>query len=147
MKILVDADACPVKEIIVKVAKEFRLPVLMFIDTSHILNNGYSKVIHVDKGRESADIALINQTEKGDIVVTQDYGLASMVLSKEAVPVNENGRIYSSKNIDGLLFERFISKKIRRAGGRTSNPPKRRKEDNHEFEKVFRELCSKAPGD
>ncbi|MBI2265306.1 MAG: YaiI/YqxD family protein [Armatimonadetes bacterium] len=144
MKILVDADACPVKEIIVRAAKEFRLPVIMFIDTSHVLDDGYSRVIQVDKGRESADLALVNQTEKGDIVVTQDYGLASMALSKGAVPVNENGRIYSSKNIDRLLFERFFSKKIRRAGGRTSNPPKRKKEDNQEFEKVFREICSKA---
>lgn len=144
MKILVDADACPVKEIIVKLAKEFRLPVIMFIDTSHVLDDGYSRVIQVDKGRESADLALVNQTEKGDIVVTQDYGLASMALSKGASSVNENGRIYSDQNMDRLLFERFLSKKIRRAGGRTSNPSKRKKEDNQEFEKVFREICSKA---
>ncbi|MCX7921909.1 MAG: YaiI/YqxD family protein [Clostridia bacterium] len=148
MKILVDADACPVKNIIIRVAKEYRLPVIMFIDTSHVLSDGYSEVITVDKSADSVDIALINKTSKGDIVVTQDYGVAALALPKGAYTLNQNGLIYTQDNIDKLLFERFMSAKVRRAGGRTSGPRKRTKDDDDRFERAFRNLCStvKAQG-
>jgi uncharacterized protein len=140
MKILVDADACPVKNIIIRMAKENNIPVIMFIDTSHILNDGYSSVITVDKGRDSVDFALINKTQKGDVVVTQDFGVATMALSKNAYAINQNGLIYSKENIDRLLFERHLSQKVRRSGGKTSNPRKRTKEDDEKFEKAFKIL-------
>lgn len=146
MKILVDADACPVKDIIIKIAKELKINVIMFVDTSHILNDGYSRVVTVSQGKDAVDIALINQTEKGDVVVTQDYGVASMVLGKQAYAINQNGLIYNEDNIDGLLFERHLSQKVRRAGGRTRGPKKRNKQANHQFEKVFWELCKTALG-
>jgi len=76
MNILVDADACPVKEIIVRLAKKQKVPVIMLTDTSHLLDDGYSKVITVDKGRDSADIRLVNLAGSGDIVVAQDFGVA-----------------------------------------------------------------------
>ena len=91
MKILVDADACPVKEIIVRQAKKRGIPVVMLLDTSHILNDGYSKVITVDKGRDSVDIRLANLLEAGDIVVTQDFGVAALALGKRAKAMNQNG--------------------------------------------------------
>ncbi len=130
MKILVDADSCPVKQIIVRIAREHKLLVSMFIDTSHQLDDDYSEVVTVDKQQDSVDIALINRTNEGDIVVTQDYGLAVMVLGKSARAVNQNGMIYAPGNIDRLLFERHFSQKIRRAGGRTSGPGKRTKMDD-----------------
>jgi uncharacterized protein len=141
MKILVDADACPVKDIIIKVAKELNINVLMFIDTSHLINDGYSEVITVDKADNSADIALANKVSKGDIVVTQDYGVATLAISKSALAINQNGLIYSKENIDRLLFERYLSQKVRRSGGRTSGMPKRTKKDNENFEESFRKLC------
>lgn len=142
MRILVDADACPVRHAVIKVAKEHKLPVVMFIDTSHQLNDGYSEVVTVDKQRDSVDIALINRTNSEDIVVTQDYGLAAMVLGKGARAINQNGMIYSSENMDRFLFERHISQKIRRSGGRTSGPRKRTKADNERFEVVLRGMAS-----
>lgn len=140
VQILVDADACPVKEIIVRVAKQYGLPVTMLIDTSHELDDGYSKVITVDKARDSVDIALINLVKPGDVVVTQDYGVAAMALGKKARALNQNGLIFSDDNIDRLLFERHLGRKVRRAGGRTANPPKRKREDDENFEKVLRRL-------
>jgi uncharacterized protein len=144
VKILVDADACPVKDIIIKVSKEFGFRVLMFIDTSHILNDSYSEITIVDKARDSVDIALINKTEKGDVVMTQDYGVASMALAKGARAINQNGFIYTNENIDRLLFERFLSQKVRRSGGRTSGHHKRTKENNEDFEKSFRKILEKG---
>ncbi|MFY9176749.1 MAG: YaiI/YqxD family protein [Caldicoprobacterales bacterium] len=121
-RILVDADACPVKDIIVKVAKEFKLKVIMFTDTSHIIEEEYSQVITVSQGKDAVDIALINQTQKGDIVVTQDYGVASMALGKQAYAINQNGLIYDETNIDRLLMERYLSQKIRRGGAEPTIP-------------------------
>jgi uncharacterized protein YaiI (UPF0178 family) len=129
-----------VKGIIVKIAKQYRLPVTMVIDTSHELDDGYSTVIVVDKARDSADIALINLVRAGDIVVTQDYGVAALALGKKARAVNQNGLIYSDGNIDKLLFERHLGQKVRRAGGRTSNPRKRTPEDDMNFEKAFQRM-------
>lgn len=143
MKILVDADACPVKNIIINAAKGYHIPVLMFIDTSHILCDDYSEIIVVDKARDSVDIALINKTQKGDIVVTQDFGVAAMALSKQAYAINQNGLIYNKDNIDRLLFERHIGQKVRRGGGRTSNVKKRTKEDNEKFKEAFIRLIEK----
>ena len=94
IKVLVDADACPVKDIIISIAKEIELEVILFADTSHILDDGYSRVVIVSQARDAVDIALINQTQQGDIVVTQDYGVASMALGKQAYAINHNGLIY-----------------------------------------------------
>jgi len=140
MRILVDADACPVKEIIVRLAKQRDIPVTMLIDTSHELNDGYSEVITVDKQADSVDFALMGLLTREDIVVTQDFGLAAMVLGKGARALNQNGMVYTNDNIDKLLMERHIGAKVRRGGGRTKGPAKRTKEDNERFEAAFEKL-------
>jgi len=140
MQILVDADACPVKEIIVRLAKQRKIPVIMLIDTSHQINDGYSRVITVDKAADSVDFALMGLLSAGDVVVTQDYGLAAMALGKKARVINQNGLIYTNDNIDRLLMERHVSGKIRRSGGRTKGPAKRTKADNDKFEMLFEGL-------
>lgn len=142
MKILVDADACPVKEILVDVAKRHGIPVTMFIDTSHILNDGYSTVITVDQGRDSADIRLVNLIEPGDIVVTQDYGVAAMSLGRGAKALNQNGLVYSDKNMDRLLFERALGQKIRRAGGKYGKNRKREKADDEAFRQALERMVA-----
>lgn len=144
MNILVDADACPVKDIIVRLAKAKGLPVTMVTDTSHELGDGYSHIITVDKARDSADIKLINLVGKGDIVVTQDFGVAAMALGKGAHAINQNGMIYSSENMDRLLFERHIGQKVRRSGGRTPPMRKRTKQDNDDFAEAFSSLIARS---
>ena len=138
MKILVDADACPVKEIIEKVAKQKNIEVVMYIDSSHILSSDYSKIVTISKGRDAVDLALINDSEKGDVIVTQDYGVASLALGRSAYAIGNSGLIYDNDNIDKLMFERFLGQKVRRAGrkgGKTFNPKKRTKEDDERFER------------
>lgn len=142
MKILVDADACPVKEILVNVAKHHKIAVTMLIDTSHILNDGYSTIITVDQGRDSADIRLVNLIQPGDIVVTQDYGVAAMSLGRGATALNQNGLVYSDKNMDRLLFERALGQKIRRAGGKFGKNRKREKADDDAFRQALEQMIS-----
>ena len=142
MQILVDADACPVKQIIVRLAKERNIPVTMLIDTSHELNDGYSRVITVDKHADSVDYALMGLLTREDIVVTQDFGLAAMAIGKGAKAVNQNGLIFTDENMDKLLLERHIGQKVRRGGGRTKGPAKRSKEDDARFEAALELLLS-----
>lgn len=142
MRILVDADACPVKQIIVRLAKEKKSPVIMLIDTSHELSDGYSTIITVDKQADSVDFALMSLLEREDMVVTQDYGLAAMVIGKGAKVVNQNGLIFTDKIMDKLLMERHIGGKIRRGGGRTKGPAKRTKDDDARFEVAFEQLLN-----
>jgi len=137
---LVDADACPVKGIILRMAKQRNIPVTMVIDTSHELDDGYSTVIIVDKGADSADYAIAGIVTSHDIVVTQDYGLAAMVLARGASALDQNGMIYTNENIDNLLERRYIGQKIRRGGGRTKGPKKRTREDDCRFEAAFEKM-------
>lgn len=133
MKIIVDADACPVKNIIKQVAVKCSIPVIMVCDTSHVLNDDYCKVITVDKFADSADIYLINLAEAGDLVITQDYGVAALALGKKAYAINNNGMEFNDENMDKLLFERFLSKKVRMVGERTKGPKKRTENDDRNF--------------
>jgi uncharacterized protein YaiI (UPF0178 family) len=145
MKILVDADACPVKNIIEDVAKEYSIPVYMFVDTSHILTSDYSKIIVVSKAPDAVDFALFNDTKKGDIIVTQDYGVAAMALGKRAYAIHHNGREYLDESIDQMLMERHIAKKARMAGGRIKGSTKKRSgEEDDKFYDAFHRLCKKA---
>ena len=98
MKIYIDGDGCPVVDITIKVAKEYKLPCTIITDTSHIFNKEYADTITVEKGADSADFKIANLIEKSDIVVTQDYGLGAMCLSRGSKPINQNGLIYTDKN-------------------------------------------------
>lgn len=122
MTILIDADGCPVVDLTVKIATEHKIDCIILCDTSHVFEKKGTKTITVSKGADSVDFALVNMVQSGDIVVTQDYGLAAMCLAKKAVPISQNGLIYSNDNIDALLNERHTAKKIRMAGGRLKGP-------------------------
>ena len=84
MQIFVDADACPVVAIIEKIAKENSVPVTLLCDTNHVLSSDYSEVVVVGAGADAVDYKLISICHKGDIVVSQDYGVAAMALGKGA---------------------------------------------------------------
>ena len=140
MTILIDADGCPVVDITVKIATEHKTDCVILCDTSHIFEKPGAKTITVSKGADSVDFALVNMVKPGDIVVTQDYGLAAMCLAKCAIPISQNGMVYSDSNIDALLNERHTAKKIRMAGGRLKGNAKRMPEQNIEFERKLKEL-------
>lgn len=144
MKVLVDSDACPVRQIVVREARRRGVPVVMVCDNSHLLEDGYSRVVTVDRGADSADMALVNMVERGDIVVTQDFGVAAMALSKGAAALNQNGMIYDASNMDQLLFERFLGGKVRRSGGRTRGPKRRTAQQDAAFEKAFAAMLRRA---
>ena len=142
MKIIIDADACPVTDIAIKLAKENGIECVLVCDTAHRLEHEGCETVMVDKGADSVDFRLVNMLSAGDIAVTQDYGLAAMCLSKHARAINQNGLIFTDKNIEQLLFTRYVGKKVRAAGGRTKGPAKRTAEQDIAFEKALKKLIA-----
>lgn len=143
MKILIDADGCPVTDIVLQVAKALQLEVLIFCDTAHQIEREGAKTIVTVKGADAVDFVLVNKTLPGDIVITQDYGLATMVLAKKAYAMNQNGLMYTADNIDQLLFTRHIGKEIRRQGGRLKGPKKRDKTQDINFKAALEALIER----
>lgn len=142
MKLLIDADGCPVVRAAVDIAKKYKIACVVVCDTAHVFTLPYAEVITVSQGSDSADYKIANMAEKQDIVVTQDYGLAAMCLSKCAVVLDQNGRLYDAQNIEGLLQARHTSKKIRLAGGRTKGPAKRQKQQDIAFAAALERLLN-----
>ena len=140
MKILVDADACPVTDIAVSLCREYNVPCLLLCDTAHEFYRHGAQTLVFDKGADSVDFALVNRVEQGDIVVTQDYGLASMCMAKGARVLHQDGWTYTKENIDALLFSRHESGKYRRAGGRTKGPKKREKAQDDAFRNALQQM-------
>lgn len=142
MKLIIDADACPVVDIALSAAKEHGIECVLICDTSHVMQREGCTTVTVDKGADSVDFRLVNMLTQGDIALTQDYGLAAMCLSKKAHALNQNGLIYTDKNIEQLLFSRYVGKKVRAAGGRTKGPPKRTREQDEAFLKALTQLIN-----
>ena len=141
MKVYVDADACPVTRIAEQVAKEHGIPVVLLCDTNHVLSSEYSEIRVIGAGADAVDIALINLCQRGDIVVTQDYGVAALALGKGAKAIHQSGRWYTDENIDGLLMERHMAKVARRKSkNHLKGPAKRTEADDRRFEESFRQL-------
>lgn len=144
LQLLIDADACPVLDLALSISSEYEIKPILFCDTSHRIERKGVKTITVPKGPDSVDFTLVNALTKYDIVITQDYGLAAMVLAKCGYVIDQNGREMTSDNIDQLLHFRHIGQKIRRAGGRTKGPKKRTEENDRKFKTEFRQICERA---
>ena len=141
-QILVDADACPVIKIVERVAKEHGIPVTLLCDTNHVLMSDYAEVKVIGAGADAVDFALINLCRRGDVVVTQDYGVAALALGKGAYAIHQNGGLYTQDNIDQMLMERHMARKARMGKGKhhLKGPKKRTKEEDEAFEAAFRNL-------
>ena len=134
MKILVDADACPktVLQASMRLGRKYRIPVWTVASFNHHIESDHHFV--VGDGFQEADVKIVNLTEAGDVVVTADWGLAAMVLGKEARCLSPAGREFRPEKMGFLLEEREVKAKIRRSGGRTKGPTKRTAADDQQFE-------------
>lgn len=140
MKIFVDADGCPVVNISINIAKEYDLEIIIVKNFAHEIFDPYATIVSVDISRDSADFFIVNKVEKGDIIVTQDYGLAAMCLSKGAIPINQNGLVFTQENIDGMLNRRHLHQQLRKQNKYYSKAKKRNHEADKSFESSLREL-------
>jgi len=138
MRIIIDGDACPqrVKEICERAAHEFSVELIIVVDIAHYIVSDFT-IIVVEQGRDSVDYKIVQIFKDEDILVTQDYGLSSLVLIKAAAVIHTAGFFINKNNIDGLLESRYIGQRIRKAGGHTKGPSKRTKEQDENFEKCL----------
>lgn len=142
MRIFIDGDASPVQDLVIELAASFDLPVLMIKSYAHFSYRqlpSFVEELYVDSEPEAADLAIVNRVQKGDIVITQDYGLASLCLAKGATSIHHKGFVFTEKNIDRLLQSRHENAKARRAGQRTKGPKALTEEDRKKFTSVLRE--------
>ena len=133
MNILIDADGCPVVDLTLQIAKQFGIPVVILCDTSHQIEREGAQTLVFDKGADSVDFELVNRVKPGDIVVTQDYGLASMCLARCARVLNQNGLEYTAENMDALMLRRYENKKLLRVGKHPKGSAKRSKAQDEAF--------------
>ena len=147
MRILVDADACPVVELILQAARAFRLSCVLFCDTAHEIRREGAETVILPKGADSVDFALVNRAKRGDLVITQDYGLAAMCLARGCRVLRQDGVEYTDRNIDDMLATRHIAREVRRAGGRTKGPHARTKEQDRAFERALGRICAEMAAD
>lgn len=143
MRLFIDADGCPVVNRAIAIASRWGVEVILICDSAHRIEREGATTHTVLKGADSADFYLVNRIQKGDVAVTQDYGLAAMCLAKGARALHQNGLEFTEENIDQMLLQRHESRKLRRAGGHMKGPAPRTKQDDLKFEaaleRIFRE--------
>lgn len=142
MSIIVDADACPGISLITDIAIKYKIDLILYTDDSHNIESDYAKVVTLSKGFQSVDTVISNDIKKNDILITQDFGLAVIALSKKANVMHPKGMIYTDDNIDKLLYERHLNAKLRRTGVNTKGPKKRVKEDDINLIKSLEKLIN-----
>lgn len=140
MRVLIDGDGCPVVDTAVGLCRERKVQCLLLCDTAHEFHREGAQTLTFDKGADSVDFALANRVHAGDLVITQDYGLASMCLARGARVLHQDGWEYTSRNIDALLLQRHEAKKYRLSGGRTKATPKRTEQQNRAFRSAMAQL-------
>ena len=141
--IYIDVDACPVTHIAEEIARRHGIPVTILCDTNHVMYSDYSTVKLIGAGADAVDLALINLCKAGDIVITQDYGVAALALGKGALAVHQSGKCFTDDNIGGLLMDRHLAKKARRSGKHhLKGPAKRTEEDDRRFAESFERLIA-----
>ena len=145
-KILVDADGCPVVKIAIDLAREYQLPIILVKNHAHVINDDYAQIVTVDTTSDSADFYIVNHTSKGDVVITQDNGLAAMCLGKGALVINQNGLMIHDGNIEGMLSSRHVHRELRSRGIYASKAKKRQTSSNRDFELSFRNLLEEVTG-
>jgi uncharacterized protein YaiI (UPF0178 family) len=147
MKIYVDADASPVNDIVIAVARGNSIPVVLvrsFDHFSHAPEEEGVETIYVDAGADAADYRIMQLADKGDIIITQDYGLASLGLAKGCHILHHKGFLYTNENIEQLLQSRHLSAKARKSGQRTKGPKPFTKEDKKNFRVLLEKTLSNA---
>jgi len=141
VRIVVDADACPVKREIADTARLFGVPALLVASYDHELAGEPGvEVRQVERGRDAVDLYISNLVRPGDIVVTQDFGLAALALAKGATALSNRGQLYRNETIDFLMASRHDQAKARRSGGRTKGPRAMTREDRIRFQQMLTKL-------
>lgn len=140
MRILIDGDACPNREEINDIAKRYNVEMIVFVDYAHVINDDDYEVVHLETGSDSVDMAIVAKATNGDLVITQDYGLASLAITKGALVMHVSGMMITQDNIEGLLASRYASAMLRKSRHRIKGPKKRTEDIKRLFLKQVEDI-------
>lgn len=144
IRIVVDADACPVKDTIVEVAARFGAHVVMVASHNHRIEPAEGvTVVQVDASDQSTDLHIANRLRKRDVLVTQDFGLAAIGLAKGAVALSFRGQRYTAETIEYLLAHRHALSRQRRGGARIKGPRAMTDEDKLRFQHALTKVLTR----
>lgn len=147
MNIYVDADACPMKEITIELGTHYDVPIFLVKSYAHYSLQTYPKgveTIYVDSAKEAADYRILSLAKTGDLIISQDYGLAALALAKQCLVIHPTGFRYTNDNIDRLLTTRHQSAQIRKQGGRTKGPKPLSDHDFNTFTHLLTEILTQT---
>jgi len=148
--LFIDADACPVTRDALSVARMKKVPVVVVgnetQNLARLAGRDGVECVQVSAGSDAADFAIVERLQPSDVVVTQDTGLAAMVLGRGAKAMSPRGRVFSLATIDAELAVRHAEQRHRRAGGRTRGPSPFEEEDRDRFRLVLIRLLDEARG-
>lgn len=144
MRIIIDGDACPSKEAIKQVAKKRQLEAIVYVDTAHVMEDDFFVIKTISQGMDAVDMAIVNDIKKEDILITQDYGLASLTLLGTYAVIHPKGFKYTTENIDAMLMQRHLSAKARRSGKHHTKHKKRTKNDEIELINILNKIIESA---
>ncbi|MCD7839760.1 MAG: DUF188 domain-containing protein [Erysipelotrichaceae bacterium] len=135
MRLLVDGDGCPDVAQMKDLAKKYDIPMIVYIDYAHQLNDDYFQTVYCEVGNDSVDMKLFNDSQKDDLVITQDYGLASLLISKNIQVMHISGKTLDKDNIDFYINSRYQSAKQRHSHEKThlKGPKKRTAQTTNNF--------------
>ena len=142
-QIIIDGDACPVVSSVIELTQETGIFVTIIRSFSHFstqIDPEHVRTVYVDDGPESVDYKVVQLASSEDIVITQDYGLASLLLNKVKFVMHHKGFLFNDNNIQQLLDQRYINAQIRKQGGRHKGPPPFTRQDRQHFEHQFKLL-------
>jgi len=142
-QIIIDGDACPVVSSVIELTQETGIFVTIIRSFSHFstqIDPEHVRTVYVDDGPESVDYKIVQLASSKDIVITQDYGLASLLLNKVKFVMHHKGFLFNDNNIQQLLDQRYINAQIRKQGGRHKGPPPFTRQDRQHFEHQFKLL-------
>lgn len=144
MRLLIDGDACPDKLAIKALAIKYQIEMIVYIDYAHVLEDDYYQIVECEIARDSVDMRIVSDVQPGDLVITQDYGLAGLLLGKRAIVLHMSGMLINDQNIDLLLSTRYISAKERKSGKHVRGPAKRTSQIREKFLNNLEEILKKA---
>jgi uncharacterized protein YaiI (UPF0178 family) len=146
IRIFVDADACPVKQEIVQAGTGFHVDIYFIASYAHQSESHSGNWIYVDSFKDQVDFYIYKHVRKGDIVVTQDMGLASLLVKQGVRVLSPRGTILRDEQMDTILYNRYMSAKLRRNGTYTKGPKAFSAEDRKRFLQELKKILSNHEG-
>lgn len=144
IKLFIDADACPVKDEIIQITQSYPIDLVFVASYAHVGKKDDHRWVYVDSSKEAADLYIVNHAKDGDIVVTQDMGLASLLTSKNVYVITPHGKTVLEEDMAIVLHQRYLSYKHLSEGKKIKGPKPFVDQDRARFSEALTTALNKC---